>query len=177
MAPKRVSFLAFCVSNVLIDLEPLYFMLTQRFPLHRFFHTYVGATLVAMATVVLFVVARRLAPSLSLPNIFHWQDLRVMPVGVGAMIGVYSHIALDSLMHADIRPLAPFSDANPLLHAVSLGALHASCVAAGAVGIGVLWIRRQLRFRRCESARRLAALGGSEPSLNCVPRRRDPPAT
>lgn len=40
LAPKQVSFLAFCVSNILIDIEPLYFMLTDQYPLHRFFsHT------------------------------------------------------------------------------------------------------------------------------------------
>ena len=38
LAPKQVSFIAFCAANVLIDVEPLYFMLTHQYPLHRFFH-------------------------------------------------------------------------------------------------------------------------------------------
>ena len=48
VAPRHVSFLAFCAANVLIDIEPLYYMLTHQDRLHRFFHTYVGASLVAV---------------------------------------------------------------------------------------------------------------------------------
>ena len=48
MAPRQLSFLAFCAANVLIDVEPLYYMLTDQYPWHRFFHTYVGATLDAV---------------------------------------------------------------------------------------------------------------------------------
>jgi hypothetical protein len=53
-APRYVSFLAFCAANVLMDLEPLYYILTRQYPLHRFFHTYVGAVIVAISTAVLF---------------------------------------------------------------------------------------------------------------------------
>ena len=85
VAPKQVSFLAFCASNVLIDIEPLYFILTQQYPLHRFFHTYIGAFLIVGATVALFVGARWFASrlwlpgqcnifSVNIPGRFHWDD-------------------------------------------------------------------------------------------------------
>ena len=48
-------------------------------------------------------------------------------------------------MHADIRPFAPFSDANALLGIVSLRALHLSCVIAGAVGVAAVFARPALR--------------------------------
>jgi len=38
-------------------------------------------------------------------------------------------------------PLAPFSSANPLLHAVSLGMLHGACLAAGVLALGVQALR------------------------------------
>jgi membrane-bound metal-dependent hydrolase YbcI (DUF457 family) len=139
IAPKRVSFLAFCAANVLIDVEPLYFMLTRQYPLHRVFHTYVGATAVAVATVALFLVARLVV---LLPNVFGWRSLTPSQLGAGAAIGVYSHVALDSLMHRDIRPFWPFSEANPLLHAVSLSSLHWFCLLAGVAGLCVLGLRR-----------------------------------
>lgn len=139
IAPKRLSFLAFCVANVLIDVEPLYFMLTRQYPLHRLFHTFVGATAVAVATVALFLVARSVA---FLPNAFRWKSLTPSQVGMGAALGVYSHVALDSLMHPDIRPFSPFSQGNPLLHAVSLSSLHWSCLLAGIAGVCLLSIRR-----------------------------------
>jgi membrane-bound metal-dependent hydrolase YbcI (DUF457 family) len=28
---------------------------------------------------------------------------------VGAFVGAYSHVAIDSIMHVDVRPFAPFS--------------------------------------------------------------------
>jgi hypothetical protein len=143
-APKQVSFLAFCAANVLIDVEPLYFMVTQQFPLHRFFHTYIGASIILLLTLALFVGALKLASIMPLPNVFGWKQLTIRPVVVGAALGSYSHIVFDSLMHSDIRPFAPISEANPLLGAVSLSALHWSCIAAGAVGLIVVGIRRVL---------------------------------
>lgn len=138
VAPKRISFLAFCAANVLTDLEPLYYMVTAQARLHRFLHTYVGATLTSFVTCVLFVAALGFARRVRVPNPFKWQSLGLPPVVVGAGLGAYSHIALDSVMHDDITPFAPFSDANPLLHAVSLSTLHMCCMGAGAFALLVI---------------------------------------
>lgn len=152
LAPKHVSFLAFCAANILIDVEPLYFMLTYQYPLHRFLHTYIGASLIAVATVALFVLARWFAARAWLPNLFKWQTLALLPVALGAAAGSYSHVLLDSLMHQDITPLAPFSNANPLLLAISLGTLHWACLAAGLFALCVLGMRRILRRRNARSS-------------------------
>ena len=142
VAPKHVSFLAFCTANVLIDIEPLYYMLTHQERLHRFFHTYVGASLVALATVALFVACRWFAGRLWLPNLFRWQSLSLLAVALGAAAGTYSHIVLDSVMHSDITPFAPFSDANPLFRVISLPALHWLCLGSGAVALLILGVRQ-----------------------------------
>src|SRR5882724_3951070 len=142
LAPQYVSFLSFCAANVLMDVEPLYYMLTNQYPLHRFFHTYVGASLITAATVGLFWVVRQLASPLSLPNFFQWQSLKLRAVVLGAAAGAYSHIVLDSVMHSDMTPFAPFGNANPFLRAVPLGTLHWFCVGAGFLGAGILWMRR-----------------------------------
>lgn len=141
LAPRQISFLAFAAANVVIDVEPLYFMLTHQHRLHRFFHTYIGAALIVAATIALFVTARWFAKRFWLPNLFKWRELELRPVVLGAIAGSYTHILLDSVMHADITPFAPFSDANPLLMAVSLNALHLSCLGAGAIGLFALAIR------------------------------------
>lgn len=145
MAPKRMSLLAFCAANVLIDVEPLYFMLTEQYPLHRFFHTYIGASLVVLLILGLFISVRKLSRITYLPNILGWKQLEVMQIFVGATLGAYSHIALDSLMHGDIQPFAPFSEANPLLGIVSLDALHGSCVISGIAGIIIVVFRWNAR--------------------------------
>jgi hypothetical protein len=138
LAPRQLSFMAFAGANVLVDVEPLYYMLIGQEPLHRFFHTYIGVTLVMLATVAVFLLARRLARTVWLPNPGDWQALRLRPVMLGAAAGSYSHIVLDSVMHADIHPLAPFSQANALYLIVSLDALHNFCLLSGVLAL--VWL-------------------------------------
>lgn len=143
VTPKHVSFLTFCMANVLIDLEPLYYMLTHQERLHRFLHTYVGATLVALATIALFIVCRWFAGRLWLPNPFNWKSLSPLAVTLGAATGTYSHIILDSVMHSDITPFAPFSNANPLYQVISLATLHWFCLASVAVAMIILGAKQE----------------------------------
>jgi membrane-bound metal-dependent hydrolase YbcI (DUF457 family) len=57
---------------------------------------------------------------------------------LGAYVGTFSHVVLDALMHADMRPWWPLSDENGLLAALSPEWLHLGCaLAALAGGIGV----------------------------------------
>jgi len=134
MAPRRISFLAFCVANVLTDVEPLYHILRHQHPIHGFFHTYLGATVTAAVTVAGFAAARVPRP-----------NLRLGPVAVGALIGTWSHVLLDSLMASDVHPLAPFTDANPLLDAIPYEMLIAGCVISGGAGLILLAARRLVR--------------------------------
>jgi membrane-bound metal-dependent hydrolase YbcI (DUF457 family) len=145
VAPQHLSFLAFCSVNVLMDVEPLYYMLTDQYPWHRFFHTYVGATLMLAATVGLFILARWLAGRVSVPNWFTWQELTVRQVTIGAAAGSYSHIAFDSIMHPDIQPLFPFSKSNTLLQVMNVDTLQVACLVAGIAGIVLLGVRHVLR--------------------------------
>ena len=141
VAPGQVSFLAFCAANVFIDCESLYILVQGRYPVHAFFHTYVGATLVALAVLLLFMAARHLASRMTLPDLLGWKSLSVRAVTVGALLGAWSHVLLDSIMHADIRPLAPFSDGNSFLHFVSVDMLHGTCLVLGVLGMLVVLLR------------------------------------
>ncbi len=142
LAPQHFSFLSFGLSQFFIDLEPLYYMSQGQWPIHRFFHTYLGATLVAIAVVLL---GKPLCEALiRLWNFRHrntsQQWLLLTPkisftaVITGALFGAYSHVFLDSMMHSDIRPLAPLSDNNSLLYLMSIGHLHIVCALAGVLG-------------------------------------------
>ena len=145
LAPRRISFLAFCGANVLTDVEPLYYMLTHQYPVHRFLHTITGATFTSVATSVLLLLAIRIGPHLRLPNWFGWRNLTPMPIAIGAALGTYSHLVLDGLMHADMAPFAPFTQANPLLGVISLGALHFGCALAAIGGLVVIGVRRWIQ--------------------------------
>lgn len=141
LAPRHVSFLAFCGANVFTDVEPLYYLLTHQYPVHRFLHTIAGATLTWIATLILFLLAIRVGSRLNVPNWFGWRNLTAMPIGLGAALGSYSHLVLDGLMHADMTPFAPFTQANPLLGAISLRALYGLCIASALVGLVVIAVR------------------------------------
>lgn len=141
VAPKQVSFLSFCAANVFIDFESLYNLVFQRHPVHAFFHTYIGATLVTATVVLLFLGLRSFASRFWLPNPLLWRELSSKQVAIGAALGAYSHVVLDSVMHRDIQPLSPFAFSNLLLGAISLSTLHLACLACGALGGGVVVVR------------------------------------
>jgi membrane-bound metal-dependent hydrolase YbcI (DUF457 family) len=147
VAPKHVSFLAFCAANVLIDIEPLYYMLTGQYPLHRFFHTYIGASIITLATALIFFAALKLAARCSLPDLLQWQSLSERAIWLGAAIGSYSHIVFDSVMHVDITPLFPFSDTNALYQLIPLSKLHLFCVFAAILGLFILGTRKLFKAR------------------------------
>ena len=63
----------------------------------------------------------------------------------GALLGAWSHVALDSLMHPDMEPLWPFAAGNALLTVMSLDALHLLCIGSGVAGLIVLIARRVIR--------------------------------
>jgi len=140
-SPRYVSFLAFCAVNVLIDVESLHNMLTHQVRIHTFFHTYLGASFVAVYMVALFIAARWLALRLPDHALLRWRTLGVLPVAVGSALGAWSHVLLDSIMHSDITPLAPWSRANPMFQAISTTALHVVCTVAGCLAITWLLLR------------------------------------
>ncbi len=150
-APRYVSFLSFCVVNVLIDIESLHNMLAGRTRIHTFFHTYVGASFVAVYLVALFIAARWLALRLPDHLLLRWRTLGVVPVVLGSVLGAWSHVLLDSVMHSDIVPLWPWSQANPLFQVISTTDLHWACVASGGVAAAWFLLRagaKRIRFDR-----------------------------
>ena len=150
VAGNHFSVLMFGVAQVAIDIEPGIGMLSGSSTLHGWTHTYLGATVIAagvlllarpLCVVILKWWNRELATQrvgwIASPEKIGWPA-----AAAGAFIGTYSHVALDSLMHLDIRPFAPFSDDNGLLGLVSYSALHVGCAVAGVAGVAV-WLVRQ----------------------------------
>jgi membrane-bound metal-dependent hydrolase YbcI (DUF457 family) len=142
LAPQHVSFLAFCAANVVIDVESLYNLVHGHAQVHAFLHTYVGATLVWLGLSALFWLALRM------PALARRLQLTLRQVAIGALLGAYSHVLLDSVMHADIQPLQPLTAANALHRVMSLSALHWGCVAAGVAALLVIGLRRVFKAPR-----------------------------
>jgi len=155
-APTRVSWVGFALANVVIDVEPALNLVREGDPAHRAMHTLPGATLAAAACVALLrrpgewalgrwnrwlspAQARWLGVGATLPR---------GPFASGALLGAWSHVGLDALMHFDVAPLAPWRPGNPLLDRLDVMHLHALCLAATALGLVGLLLRRAYALRR-----------------------------
>ncbi len=144
--PRRFSLVVFCYTQVVIDMESLYYLVQRAYPVHRFLHTYVGATLLAgfCAVTGRFLGQQALA-------LFRWAMPFAFKALVGdstriswpiaflsAFIGTIGHVFLDSIMHADIEPFSPFTSANPMYQLIGVGFLHLLCFLIGVVSFACL---------------------------------------
>lgn len=143
---KYFSFRIFVLVNIIIDLEPLYFILTNQYPLHRFFHTYLGATLIAAGFIG---VGRPICYHLSNFGNMIFKSLPIDNVKIAtpalvlsAFVGTYSHVFLDSMMHRDLLPFFPWTHSNELLYIISYEQLHLFCLLVGIIGIAIYWITK-----------------------------------
>jgi hypothetical protein len=95
-------------------------------------------TVFALANILIDMepVVRVLIGAPAIPPLAAWT---------GALLGAWSHVALDSIMHPDMDPLWPFAPGNGLLGILSLDALHLLCVGLGVLGVGALVLLRVIR--------------------------------
>ena len=157
---RHLSLMVFGFSQVAIDIEPLVRIIRGDGVLHGFTHTYLGATAIACASVVIgrpvcqfFLNYWTPDPRSALLSWLRGPKLISWPAAIaGAFVGVYSHVLLDSIMHSDMQPLAPLSKANALLHTMSVDGLHMFCLLNGALGAVILLTVFLVR-RRASGAR------------------------
>jgi hypothetical protein len=154
-AQQHLSLITFGVAQIAMDIEPFIGMVRNSHILHGPTHTVLGAMVIG------FLVAL-VSPSICRPILRRYnQEVTVcklrwlceppvptrLAIWFGAFGGTLSHIVLDSLMHDDLRPFAPFSDANPLLHGVSHDGVYQLCFLLGVVGcmawLLTKWLSRQ----------------------------------
>jgi hypothetical protein len=151
-APRQVSFTVFAFSQFLIDLEPIGFWLFTGDPVHPYLHTYLGALLVAALSVwpgrpvsewAIRVWNSRLSPEQA--RRFAVEPRVTLRAAIaGALLGAYSHVFIDSFMHDDMRPLAPFGDGR-LTGTISVEHLQWLCVVAAAAALLIFGVRALIR--------------------------------
>lgn len=149
LMPGQFSFSMFTLANVVMDVEPIYRMWRIETPIHGFSHTLTGALLIATGSVLLgrYLITRawRVYEHFSADDgpPFHitWTQ-----AWMGALLGTGSHLLLDAVMHEDMRPFAPLTDANPLLMTEWMLHLHLACILAGM--FGMLLILARAAFQR-----------------------------
>lgn len=126
------SLTVFGWSQIVMDIQPLLVLLTGQGHLHGFSHTYIGATLLGAFS----ALSGKYLGELGLRFIGRpeFVPIRWWVAFVSAFVGAYSHVVLDSIMHGDLEPFAPFTSHNALLGFVSVGALHWGCIGCGLLG-------------------------------------------
>lgn len=109
-----VDFPTFLVASVIVDIEPfLVLMLNLKYPLHGFFHSLIGGTIVALILALVMAKIRdRLTPLMSFFKLE--QKVSLKKILGAAFSGIYIHILLDSRLYTDIQPFYPLSE-NPFL--------------------------------------------------------------
>ena len=156
VAQRYFSFLVFGITQVAIDAEAAFYLVTDDPPYHRFLHTYLGATIVALLAVVigrpLLAYALRSWNRLVRADreSILWVEPRVPLVAAasGALSGGYSHVLLDSFLYSDMHPIAPLSDSNAALNVFSTLEVYAVCIALGLLGGAAIvaeWLFRRFR--------------------------------
>lgn len=132
------SLMVFGWTQILIDLQPLIVMLSGRGHIHGWTHTYLGATFIGLAGGVTGKYLGQLGLAILSGKRWAQVAIRWWVAILSGLIGSYSHVVLDSIMHRDMQPLAPWSDANGLLKLIPVATLHELCLLCGFLGATVI---------------------------------------
>ena len=154
--PQYFSFSIFTLTNVIIDSEVLFYIYTTGIPAHKFFHTFLGASLIAIF-VALF--CRSLCElSLKFWNIIlYTKKFSLFKVEVkittfsawcGAFVGAYSQLLLDSIMHTDMMPFFPFSDLNQFHNIISTNNLHYLCMGLFYMAFAIFVLKSYIKINK-----------------------------
>ena len=150
--PRHFSWSIFTLTNVFIDLEPITYFVFTGVPSHKFFHSIFGATLLGFISALYF---RKLCGNYIMkwnknlhPIDRKWLEVRNSKIHLfegitGGLLGAWSHLALDSLMHQDIKPFWPFSSRNIFLDLLSPSSVLYICMTCFIIGIVILIIRKK----------------------------------
>lgn len=143
------SLMVFGWAQIIMDLQPLFAMITGQGKLHGFSHTFVGATLLGLVA----ALSGKYLSEWGLKRLALYEEHRYLSIQwwvvfLSAFIGSYSHVFLDAIMHSDMAPFFPFSVTNPWLGLFSFYGVHKFCVYTGLVGAGLYFLVQYiLKFR------------------------------
>jgi hypothetical protein len=142
------SLMVFGFSQIIIDIEPLIRILHGDKYLHGYSHTYIGAFIIGLFSI--FLGKHTCEWLLRIWNyFFHCQWLRGLQVNpkiswlattTGAILGTFSHVVLDSIVHDDVKPMLPFNQNNELLYLFPGGWVCLFCLFSGVIGLLALLV-------------------------------------
>jgi hypothetical protein len=148
LSGNHISLVMFGLAQLAIDIEPGIRLIQGSKSLHSgWSHTYLGATVIGSLLLIFgrpfcLLILRQWNRGLryyglnwlTSPDTISW-----VTAATGAFVGTYSHVFLDSFMHSDMRPFAPFSNTNGLLSLIAAQTLEIGCIIAGIAGL-LIWL-------------------------------------
>jgi len=129
------SLMVFGWSQIVMDIQPLFVLITGDGHLHGFSHTYIGATLLAVFSLLSGKYLSELG--LRIMGISKKENpinISWLVATTSAFIGTFSHVLLDSVMHSDVEPFYPFLLNNNFHGLVSVVSLHTFCLFSALLG-------------------------------------------
>ncbi len=155
-AGSNLSLVMFLLSQITMDLEVILRFVLGSSHLHGFTNTIFGATVVLLFTVplgkplcvgILRWWNRQLSAAqarwLGVSDTVTWTA-----AWIGGALGVYSHLILDAIMHADAAPWMPLSRVNSLIGLISVEQLNLLCLLSVFAGAFLIGVVRLFRTRR-----------------------------
>ena len=138
---RQLHFCAFLIASVIVDIEPLLVLIFRwNYPLHGFFHSFLGGTLVALPLAFLLNAFQPLMASLMRP--FGLEQTFSLKGLIGAcLLGVYFHVFLDAFLYTDIRPFFPFQW-NPFYGKVTSPWMYGFCLISFVAGALLYFTRK-----------------------------------
>ena len=132
------SLMVFGWTQIVMDLQPLIVLITGEGHLHGFTHTYIGALLIAAFS----TLSGKYLSEFGLTVLGIFDDSKAIVISwkvalISALLGSFSHVFLDSIMHSDVEPFFPVSLDNPFWRIISVSMLHKACLYAGLVGAAI----------------------------------------
>jgi membrane-bound metal-dependent hydrolase YbcI (DUF457 family) len=148
---RFIDFPTFLIASVIVDVEPfLVLFFDLNYPLHGFFHSLLGGTLVAIPLALIMLNIRdKLSPLMAYFKLE--QKVSFKSILLASFLGIYIHILLDSRIYTDIQPFYP-SHCNPLLTTGILAGLDSYFICIWSFfGAVIIYIIRVFLIRREES--------------------------
>ena len=108
---RQINLASILLASTTIDIRAVYCFFFSDCHLHGPLHTYLGATVFAIIIIIIIYAGKNKLKKIS--NKFKLeQSYSLKSIIIGAFIGTWSHVFLDSFMHFDITPFWPIVD-NP----------------------------------------------------------------
>ena len=143
-----IDFPTLLVASVILDIEPfLVLLLDLNYPLHGFFHSFLGGTLVILPlSFIMFKIRLILNP---ITDFFKLeQNSSFLNILAASILGVYSHILLDAPLYTDIQPFFPLNF-NPFLDTSGLPGvtIYLFCAYCFITAVILYFIRLAIKFK------------------------------